>query len=406
MKKKRRGDVIFLCQFFYPEYISSAQLPFETAEALTQAGYKVGALCGYPKEYCDEKNIKDREKYHDIYIQRIHYLQMERKSAIGRIVNSVSFIMAAMSKICVLRHYRYVVVYSNPPMLPLVAVIGKKLFKTKIIFVSYDVYPEIAEKAGVIRHGDISYKIFKKINKLLFKNVDKVVAVSKDMKEFLESERNIEKDKVIAIPNWYADKGIAEKRQIDNAKFKEIPENTFVVSYLGNMGTCQDEETLLECIRKLKNERSIHFVFAGHGNKMEKIREIVQKEHLDHVHIYGFLKGKDYEDVLKLSDVFVVTLVKGMKGLCSPSKAYSCLMSGKPVLAVMDEGMELGEVIEETESGYQIEPGDAANMTDMIYGLFSNSKLCEKLGQNARNVFVSKYTKEVCTKEYMKIFQK
>ena len=31
---KHKKDIVFLCQFFYPEYISSAQLPFDTAAAL------------------------------------------------------------------------------------------------------------------------------------------------------------------------------------------------------------------------------------------------------------------------------------------------------------------------------------------------------------------------------------
>ena len=31
-----KKDILFLCQFFYPEYISSAVLPFDTAKALHQ----------------------------------------------------------------------------------------------------------------------------------------------------------------------------------------------------------------------------------------------------------------------------------------------------------------------------------------------------------------------------------
>ena len=46
-----KRDILFLCQFFYPEYNSSATLPFDTASYLAQNGYSVGALCGYPREY-------------------------------------------------------------------------------------------------------------------------------------------------------------------------------------------------------------------------------------------------------------------------------------------------------------------------------------------------------------------
>ena len=39
-----KKDILFLCQFFYPEYISSAVLPFDTAKALHQAGFSVEVL--------------------------------------------------------------------------------------------------------------------------------------------------------------------------------------------------------------------------------------------------------------------------------------------------------------------------------------------------------------------------
>lgn len=52
MKKK---DILFLCQFFYPEHNSSATLPFDTAVYLAEHGLQVDALCGYPKEYTAEK---------------------------------------------------------------------------------------------------------------------------------------------------------------------------------------------------------------------------------------------------------------------------------------------------------------------------------------------------------------
>ena len=58
---KQKKDVLFLCQFFYPEYISSAQLPFDTVMALKNAGFSVDALCGYPQEYLDGRDIPVRE---------------------------------------------------------------------------------------------------------------------------------------------------------------------------------------------------------------------------------------------------------------------------------------------------------------------------------------------------------
>ena len=73
MKKK---DILFLCQFFYPEYISSATLPFDTAVALSRAGFKVGALCGYPREYADKQEVPLRETVEGVDIHRVKYIQL------------------------------------------------------------------------------------------------------------------------------------------------------------------------------------------------------------------------------------------------------------------------------------------------------------------------------------------
>ena len=55
-EKRVKKDILFLCQFFYPEHNSSATLPFDTAKYLSFHGFSVDALCGYPKEYSSTKD--------------------------------------------------------------------------------------------------------------------------------------------------------------------------------------------------------------------------------------------------------------------------------------------------------------------------------------------------------------
>ena len=93
---KKKGDILFLCQFFYPEYISSAQLPFDTALALKKAGFSVGVLCGYPQEYLDGADIPAREVVQGIPIQRLKYIQLDRSVFLDRIVNYYSFTMMVL----------------------------------------------------------------------------------------------------------------------------------------------------------------------------------------------------------------------------------------------------------------------------------------------------------------------
>ena len=187
MKSK---DVVFLCQFFYPEYISSATLPFDTAKALKDAGYYVSVICGYPEDYSNtNEKVPLKEVVDGIEIQRLKYIQLKRSSFIGRIINYFSFTFSALLNLFKLRKFKIAIVYSNPPVLPLVTFIANKIFGLKVIFVSYDVYPEIAVKTNVIQSTSIIAKFMGKLNKVIFKNISKVVALSKEMKDYLINSR-------------------------------------------------------------------------------------------------------------------------------------------------------------------------------------------------------------------------
>ena len=167
MKKTTKRDVLFLCQFFYPEHNSSATLPYDTAKYLASHGMTVDAMCGYPKEYSDDDNVPKKEERESIRINRIGYLQLKRTGKIGRLINYFSFTFSALMRLFRLRKYKCVIVYSNPPVLPFVAALGKILFNTKIIFVAYDIYPEVAYASGSVRRGSL---IDKGINKLRKRN--------------------------------------------------------------------------------------------------------------------------------------------------------------------------------------------------------------------------------------------
>jgi glycosyltransferase involved in cell wall biosynthesis len=401
-------DILFLCQYFYPEYISSATLPLDTALALTKEGFSVGVLCGYPKEYNLTGKVPMEEVYEGIKIKRLKYLQFRRSNFIGRLVNYFSFTFMALLHIFELRKYKCVIVYSNPPVLPLVAAIGKKCFKIKVVFVSYDVYPEIAIKTGVLSKDSFICKMMNVVNKIIFKNIDKVVVLSNEMKNFLLSHRSsISENSIEIIPNWYEDKGdITTEKWQDNSLFSSIKKDgNFVISYFGNMGIAQDLDTIIKAMRELKNDNKVQFMFAGHGVKMDYLKEIVYKEDLKNVTVINFLHGQDFQDALNMSDCFLVSLAEGLTGLAVPSKTYSYMMAGKPIIAIIGEDSDIARDLKDYEAGYVVQCGESDKLVKVINELKENECKRKQMGKNCRNVFLKKYTKERCTKHYINMIK-
>lgn len=395
-----KKDVLFLCQFFYPEYVSSATLPYDTAVALKKAGFSVDALCGYPKEYAKETDLPKRDTVDGIGIHRLKYLQLGRKGFVSRLINYFSFTFMVLLHLGKMARYKAVVVYSNPPILPWVASWAKALFGTKLVFVTYDLYPEIGIRTGALREGNIICKLMDHINKCVYRRADAVVALSHEMREFILKNREITPERVHVIPNWYEDKGTLHPDKSGNSLAGET-KNRFVVSYFGNMGTAQDMKTLSDTVRLLKADPDVCFLFAGHGNKLDGLRR--ELADVSNCKIFDFLHGQDFQDALQISDCALVSLEKGLTGLAVPSKTYSYMMYGIPLLAIMDEGDIVSDI--EQGAGCWVRNGESEKLAALIRALASDPAKQVQMRQTCRQLYLEKYTTEICTEKYVSLLR-
>ena len=398
---KQKKDILFACQFFYPEYISSAQLPFDTAKALRKVGYSVDVLCGYPREYLDGDHIPADETVEGIHIHRLKYIQLDRSGFLGRIVNYFSFTFMVLLNLPKLGHYHSIVVYSNPPILPWIVSWAKSLFGTKLVFVAYDLYPEVATVTNTLGQGNPICRLMNHINRCICRRADRIVALSSEMKSYILGHRDYPEQAVRVIPNWYADHGTVTPNR-ENNPFRQVTKGRFTVSYFGNMGTMQDMKTLLEAVRELQNE-DVFFLFAGHGNKMEALKETVQAEGIENIAIYPFLHGQDFQNALSISDCALVTLVQGATGLCVPSKTYSYMMQGIPLLAVMDEGDIVSDI--EAGAGRWVRNGEGKRLARHIRDMKADPEAVGQMRKVCRGLYETKYTEEICTQQYVSLFR-
>lgn len=400
---REKRDILFLCQFFYPEYNSSATLPFDMARYLASHGFTVDALAGYPREYSPEKHPPLRETAEGVGITRVRYLQLNRAGAVGRLINYFSLTFRAWVRMSRFRDYRAVIVTSNPPVLPIVAVRAKRKYGIRLVFVAYDVYPEVAYASGALTPGCLISRVMKRLNRRVYASADCVVAITDEMREFLLERRpELTPDRVITIANWAHEK----EGRADSAAYRRFgyPEGQFIVSYFGNVGTCQDVETMLQAAELLKDDGRIRFLIAGHGNKKAAVEARIREKELKNVQLKDFLTGKDFEQAVAVSSCCIVSLERGLKGTCAPSKYLSYLQGGKPVLAVVEEDSYLAAEIEREQIGCRISIGDGMGLRDAILALAEHPEECREQGTRAKALYRSRYTKEAAMEKYRAVF--
>lgn len=359
-----------MCQFFYPEYITSALLPYQTAEKLADMGYKVGVLSGYPKEYMSKSQepVAKNEIMDKIEIKRVKYLQLSRGNKLSRLINYFSFVFSMLFKLHHVRKYKVIIIYSNPPILPMVALIANKLYGTKIIFVCYDVYPEIAVNTGVISKGSIIDRIMSAINKPLYKKASKIIALSNEMREFIIQNRNVDQEKVEVIPNWDTNPQLSSiTNTLDDSK------DELVITYLGNMGIPQDFGALLKVMKDSEvQKKRIKFVFAGHGIKKNMISNYIEKNGLNNVELYGYLQGKEFQSIIDKSDGFILSLKDNLNGLAVPSKFYTYLSTQKPIIAIINQNSDIAQDIIKYNIGATFSNSDSKGLKKHLLNMSNN----------------------------------
>lgn len=400
----KKYDVLILCRFFKPDKITAANLAYETAADFVKKGLKVRVVCGRTKMDDNDVKLLKKETIDGIDVRRLSYWQLPKSSKIGRIMSYLSFFFAIIFNWNLLRKTRCLLVYSDPPIMPIIAALNRKIFKVKFIFVSYDIFPDIPIATGHIKENSLICKAMIQTNNFVDKHVDKIIALSGEMKDYvLETRKYISEEKIDIIPNWANSQDSQLSNNVNEELLKLREKYKMIVLYSGNMGIAQDMDTILQSAEKLVDNPDILFVFTGNGQKSVQIKELVSTKNLKNVQMYDYLLGDDYTDMLKIADVHVISLIEGIAGKAVPSKTYSYMAIGRPLIAILPEYMDIAQDIIQNSLGIAVSSGNIVNVIDYIYYLLDEKDEITSTGQRVLNVFNEKYIRSINTKKYYEI---
>jgi glycosyltransferase involved in cell wall biosynthesis len=98
-----------------------------------------------------------------------------------------------------------------------------------------------------------------------------------------------------------------------------------------------------------------------------------------------------------------VTIAEGIEGISFPSKLYSSLAVGKPVIAISEPDSELREVVEGEKVGRWVKLGDADGLAAAIRGLMKDPQGCLEMGERARSLMERRYAIDASARQYAKV---
>ena len=385
MSKKR---ILIISAVFPPEQVTSAYLNYDLAKALAKE-YVVTVLRPYPTRPIGATfhgGWSDPD-FDTVLIDSYTHPESE---LMGRFKEAKDF---SRKSVQYLRNHKdeFDFVYNDGWQLFGLNIIAKACVKYNIPYIVpiQDIYPEcLLTKSHIPEFAKkiINY-ILLPIDKYYQKHAYRVRTISDEMADYLSKTRGIERNKYLVVNNWQNDDD-----------FMSLPEakegSKIVFEYVGSINVHANVDLMIKSFAEANIPNSELRIYGG-GNQKENCQQLVKDLGLTNVY-FGFVSRNEIPAVQSDASVLILALPTGNGNLCLPSKLTSYLLSGKPVLASVDQDSSTKRILEGVGCGKTVAPDDK---DALIKGFKDFAELTtaerEKMGMRSREYAMAHLTREV-----------
>lgn len=406
--------ILLLPSYFIPEGVSSPYISKNRNQAFADKGWDMVVYTPIPcrgisKELRKEYKSKKFEIMLDgrMTVHRFN-LVSEKKNPIIRAFryfaqNIIQFNRGVFFKDA--RSCDVMLIASTPPTQGAMAALIKKCTGKPLIYNLQDIFPDSMISTGLAKKDGLLWKIGRIIENFTYRNADKIIVISEDFKKNIMA-KGVPEDKIEVIYNWVDQSVVYPVDSNDNYLFEElgISKEKFRIVYAGNLGNAQNISIILDAAAIMARVENMEFLIFGSGGNEDEIRERIAKEKLTNVRLLPLQPYENVKFVYSMGDACVVSCKAGLGGSAMPSKTWSILSCGRPVIASFDEG-ELKMILEKHECGVFTKADDTNAFVEGIMKLYNDRELCKEYGKNGRKFILENLTKEVGTQKYVDVIK-
>lgn len=346
--------VLLLNQFFAPDPAPTGQLLADVASHLAAEGHQVTVVCTRRPSYAN------RSPHHAL-----------------RLASWLAFYASAAWRSLRARP-DLVLTLTTPPLLPLIGTLLKKLRHARHFIWEMDVYPDVAVALGVLPPRSFLTRATGALADYSRRHADRIIALGPCMRDRLIA-RGIPASKIQVAENW------ANGSQIRPQPFPKT--SPLTVLYSGNLGMAHDVDTIAAAMRRLASDGRFRFVFAGAGSRRKPLENLC----LPNVTFLGYQDASRLSAHLAACHLGLVTQNPATLGCVVPSKTYALMAAARPILFIGPRDATPAKIIERTQCGWQIDPGDSEGLLSLLHLLASDQALIHQAAHRAHQAFLTHY---------------
>lgn len=346
------------------------------------------------------------EEMEGLKVHRASIYVSKSKSIINRLRNYFSFVISsARTGKSKLGNFDFLLCESPPLFLGYSAMRLARQKKAKLIFNVSDLWPESADKLGVV-NNKMLLSLAYNLEARLYKRSALVTGQTQGICQSINTR--FPSVKTYWLPNG-VDLNYYDPSKMDAGSWREkngFAKEDIILLYAGILGIAQGLEVILHSAKSFLNKPLVKFVFIGSGPEKEKLIKLKADLNLNNVFFMDAISKKEMPSVLKSINAAIIPLRKLDLFLGAiPSKIFENLAMEVPVLLGVDgEARQL--FIDKGNAGFYFEPENSEHLAAVISKLIEDKAIATQLGKNGRHFVNDFFNREIIAQKFFEQLKK
>ncbi len=399
--------LLILTQYFPPEVGAPQNRLYELAVRLQRNGVEVSVFTAMPNypQMVIHQNYKNKcyckETMENLQIHRSWIYVSKSKGVLKRLLNYFSFVFSSLFfGLIKLKKQDILLVESPPLFLGATAWLLAKAKGAKLVFNVSDLWPESAEKLGIITNKFL-LNAATVLEEFCYRKANLISGQTQGIVRNISSR--FPQKQVYWLKNGVDIQLYNPDNKTDKGSWREekgYNPDDFLLFYGGIIGFAQGLDLILNVAKRLESYGNIKFVLLGDGPEKPRLLKLKEDLGLKNLEFYDAVKKAEMHRIISDIDASIIPLRKLdlFKGAI-PSKIFENLAMKKPVLlGVEGEAKEL--FIEQGQCGLAFEPENEKELEEKILLLYHNRDLAARLGENGLRYAAENFNRDKIAKEF------
>jgi glycosyltransferase involved in cell wall biosynthesis len=347
-----------------------------------------------------------REYDGEISVIRAFEYPYHGRNAIGRMINYISFMVAAPLAAIGDGPFDIVYVWHPPLTVGVAAWLTGILHRVPFVYDVQDIWPDAAILSGILKPGWL-VDVLGVVERFVYRRAAHILVPTDEAREHL-LERGVAADKVTALPHWVDaqlfDDAARAERQALRADLGWT--GRFVLLFTGNLGLVQGLDTVIDAAARL-HRSDVRFAFVGDGADRDRLQTLATRLGVeDRVQFIGRRPADRMPAFMAAADALLVHLrASPLSRSVIPTKTLSYLAAGRPIVMAMEGAA--ATLVERAEAGVVVASGDSAALADAVTRIVDLPEPeRQRLGRNGRRYLLTHFTKSTVIPRYLEVLER